>query len=129
MTTVRQTEQEDIRRLYAAFNRRDVDAVLERLAPDVCWANGLEGGHVEGRSAVREYWARQFTMIDPRVEPEDIWRPDDGRVAVRVHQVVRSLEGEVLADERVEHLYTFDNGQITRFDIGGDTRSASRMGS
>src|SRR4051794_38488605 len=43
-------DHEDIRWLYDSFNRRDVEAVLDRLAPDVTWANGLEGGYVEGRS-------------------------------------------------------------------------------
>ena len=28
------------------------------MRPDVKWANGLEGGFVYGRNAVREYWTR-----------------------------------------------------------------------
>jgi ketosteroid isomerase-like protein len=118
MGALSEVEREGIRRLYSDFNRRDIDAVLERLAEDVRWANGMEGGHVEGRAEVREYWTRQFTMIDGKVEPEEISRTDDGRVAVEVHQVVRSLDGELLADERVTHIFTFDDGEITRFDIG-----------
>jgi ketosteroid isomerase-like protein len=92
--------QEEIRRLYAAFNRRDIDSVLESLAEDVVWANGWEGGHVRGRAAVRDYWTRQFAAIQPRVTPEEITLADDGHVAVLAHQVVRSLDGELLADER-----------------------------
>ena len=120
MGTLAENERADIRRLYSAFNLRDIEAVLDRLADDVLWANGLEGGHVAGRAAVRDYWTRQFAMIQPQVEPEEISRTEDGRVAVEVHQVVRSLDGELLVDERVTHLYTFDEGQITRFDIGQD---------
>jgi ketosteroid isomerase-like protein len=74
MGSVSRAEQDDIRRLYAAFNRRDIDAVLERLADDVRWANGMEGGHVEGVPAVRDYWTRQFTVIQSQVEPERITR-------------------------------------------------------
>jgi ketosteroid isomerase-like protein len=116
--TVAQPQRRDIEQLYAAFNRRDLEAVLARLAPEVRWANGMEGGYVHGRSGVREYWTRQFDIIQSRVEPEQITAGDDGRIVVRVHQVVRSVDGELLADQRVTHLFTFRDGQITRFDIG-----------
>jgi hypothetical protein len=107
----------DIEQLYAAFNRRDVEAVLARLTDDVTWANGMEGGHVEGRAAVRAYWARQFELVQSHVEPERIAREPDGRVAVDVHQVVRTPDGELLADQNVRHLFTFDGDLIARFDI------------
>ena len=41
----------------------------------------------------------------------------DGRVAVDVRQVVRTPDSELLADQRVRHLFTFDEDVITRFDI------------
>jgi cation diffusion facilitator family transporter len=108
-----------LRDLYAAFNARDIDAVLERLAPDVDWPNGMEGGRVHGRDAVREYWTRQFTMIDGHVEPVEITERDDGSAVVNVHQVVRSPEGELLQDTHVTHTYVFgDDGLVTRMDIG-----------
>src|SRR5579863_5878040 len=54
---------------YRDFNERLIDEVLARMHPDVLWANGMEGGHVHGREAVRAYWTRQWTVIDPHVEP------------------------------------------------------------
>jgi cation diffusion facilitator family transporter len=108
-----------LRDLYAAFNARDIEAVLERLAPDVDWPNGMEGGRVHGREAVREYWTRQFTQIDGHVEPEEITEREDGSVAVHVHQVVHSPQGELLSDGYVTHTYVFgDDGLVTRMDIG-----------
>src|SRR5882672_6030705 len=59
--------EELLRRAYEAFNARDVDAVLALMHPDVDWPNGMEGGRVLGRAAVREYWTRQFEVIDSRV--------------------------------------------------------------
>jgi ketosteroid isomerase-like protein len=118
--TVAEQQEKEIHRLYGAFNRRDIDAVLEILAEDVVWANGWEGGHIEGRAAVREYWARQFEVIQPRVEPEEITLTEDGRVAVSVHQVVRSAEGDLVGDQRVTHLFTFEASKITQFDIAGE---------
>jgi cation diffusion facilitator family transporter len=108
-----------LRDLYAAFNARDIDAVLERLAPDVDWPNGMEGGRVHGRDAVREYWTRQFTLIQSTVEPTEFTEHDDGSVAVSVHQVVHAPDGELLSDGHVTHTYVFgDDGLVTRMDIG-----------
>jgi cation diffusion facilitator family transporter len=106
-----------LRDLYAAFNARDIDAVLEHLTEDVDWPNGMEGGRVHGREAVREYWVRQFTLIASRVEPVEIDERPDGTVAVDVHQVVRTPDGEPLSDSRVVHTYTFRDGLVSRMDI------------
>jgi hypothetical protein len=58
-----------LKRIYERFNARDIDGVLTALADDVAWANGMDGGHVHGREAVREYWTRQWSMVSPHVEP------------------------------------------------------------
>jgi hypothetical protein len=107
-----------LRRAYRAFNARDVDAAVALMDPDVDWANGFEGGRVLGRDAVREYWARQFESIDPTVEPQRFDVDADGRIVVEVHQVVRDKDGELLADQVVEHIYTVRDGLIARMDIG-----------
>jgi ketosteroid isomerase-like protein len=106
-----------LRDLYAAFNARDVDAVLAALHPDVDWPNAFEGGRVIGRDAVRAYWRRQFEQIDPRVEPRAFADAGDGRVAVTVHQVVRDLDGAVLADGEVGHVYELRDGLVVRMDV------------
>ena len=49
-----------LERIYDRFNARDIDGVLAALTDDVAWANGMDGGHVHGREAVREYWTRQW---------------------------------------------------------------------
>ena len=56
-------------RLYDRFNARDMEAALATMHREVMWANGMEGGHVYGRDGVRNYWTRQWAMIDPHVEP------------------------------------------------------------
>ena len=106
-----------LRAVYAAFNARDVDAVIATMHPDVDWPNAWEGGRVLGTDAVREYWRRQFAAIDPRVEPRSIEPTDNGRIAVEVHQLVRSLDGEILADRTVTHVYTLRDGLIERMDV------------
>jgi hypothetical protein len=106
-----------LEQIYQRFNVRDIEAVLAGLHPDVTWANGMEGGHVHGREAVRSYWTRQWATIDPRVEPTRFSTGADGEIVVEVHQTVRDLRGAVLADRMVGHIFRIEHGLITRFDI------------
>jgi ketosteroid isomerase-like protein len=110
---------EFFKRLYERFNAREMDALLASMHPDVTWANGMEGGHVRGREAVRDYWTRQWATIDPHVEPTGFSTGPDDRVVVEVHATVRDLQGAVLVDQMVGHVFTIENGLITRFDIRG----------
>ena len=98
--------------LYVAFNARDVRPVLGAMAPDVVWPNGWEGGVLRGHDEVREYWTRQWAQIDPTVQPIGFRLEEDGRVAVKVQQIVRDLEGRVIADEQVTHVYRFEDGLV-----------------
>jgi ketosteroid isomerase-like protein len=108
-----------LRRTYRAFNERDIDAVLERMHPEVDWPNAWEGGRVVGRDAVREYWMRQFGEISSSVEPEGFTEEPDGAVTVRVHQVVRDRKsGDLLTDSRVRHRYWFEEeGLVIRMEV------------
>jgi hypothetical protein len=111
------TARAQLTALYRAFNARDVETVLAALHPDVDWPNGMEGGRVRGHDAVRDYWTRQWTMIDPSVEPLGIEDDGTGRLVVDVHQVVRDRTGTVLADQRVQHVYELRDALIVRMEI------------
>jgi len=56
-------------------------------------------------------------MIDSRVEPEGFAEDEDGHVVVDVHQVVHDLDGNLLSDGHVQHVYTFREGLVERMDI------------
>jgi len=104
---------------YAAFNARDVEAILAVMHPEVDWPNGMEGGRVYGHQGVRDYWRRQWALIDPRVEPRGFGIEADGRIGVDVQQVVRNLEGQVLSDRQVRHVYLIRDGLIMSMEIRG----------
>jgi len=108
-----------LKRVYDRFNARDMETVLAAMHDDVIWANGLEGGHVHGRDAVRGYWTRRWAMIDPHVDPVAFSQGPQGEVVVEVHQVVRDLKGNLLADKMVGHVFRIEKGLIKRFDIRG----------
>ena len=110
--------------MYDRFNAKDIEAVLAALASDVEWANGMDGGYVHGRDAVRAYWTRQWAMVSPRVEPASFVRTADGSIIAKVVQSVRDLEGKPLegqahglTDKVVRHVFRFRDGKVARFDI------------
>jgi ketosteroid isomerase-like protein len=110
-------EVELLKRVYTLFNGRDIESVLAAMQPDVVWANGMEGGHVHGREEVRSYWKRQWSLTDPHVEPLEISPNGNGEVVVKVHQLVRDLESNLLTDRFVIHVFQIRDGLIQRFDI------------
>lgn len=115
---------EVLERLYASFNARDIDDVLVSLASDVAWANGMDGGHVHGHEGIREYWTRQWAMVDPHVEPVRFTSMAEDAIVAEVRQSVRDLEGRPLQeqthglrDKTVKHVFHFREDKVVRFDI------------
>jgi hypothetical protein len=111
------SDTELLEHLYDRFNARDMEAVLATMHRDVIWANGLEGGHVYGHDGVRNYWTRQWAMMNSRAEPTSFSISEDGTVQVEVHLIARDLEGNLLFDTKGRHVFQIENGLIRRFDI------------
>jgi ketosteroid isomerase-like protein len=110
-------EIELLQRMYAAFNRRDIESVLAAMQDNVDWPNGMEGGRVLGKAAVRDYWKRQFEVLDPNVEPKNFTKEADGRIAIAVHQVVRDKSGKLVVDQMIQHEYEIRDGLIQSMEI------------
>jgi hypothetical protein len=102
---------------YSAFNRRDIDGALVLMSESVSWPKASEGGRIVGKEEIRAYWTRQWKEFDPHVEPLEMNDRDGGKTEVKVHQVVKSLGGDVLFDGQVWHVYTIANGLIERMDL------------
>ena len=66
------------------------------LTEDVMWANAMDGGYVRGYEGIIKYWTRQWSMVDPHVEPVDFKILDDVAISVGVIQTIHDLDGNVL---------------------------------
>ena len=110
---------------YSAFNHRDIDSALALMSENVSWPKASEGGRVVGKEEIRAYWTRQWQQFDPHVEPLEVVDEKSGVTTVKVHQLVKSLGGEVLSDSEVWHTYTIANGLIERMDLG-ESKSADQ---
>lgn len=110
--------QDLIEKAYTAFNARDIDGALATMHPHVHWPKAFEGGYVVGHEEIRKYWTRQWTEINPHVEPVGFSDGPDGVVEVKVHQKVKNLQDELSFDGIVTHIYSFEDGLIKKMDIG-----------
>src|SRR6478609_4071775 len=70
----------------AAFNRHDVDGVMELMTDDCLFENTApmpDGTRIKGATAVREFWEKFFTNSpDAFFEAEEVFATDD-RCVVR----------------------------------------------
>ncbi|WP_353068179.1 nuclear transport factor 2 family protein [Tunturibacter empetritectus] len=111
------TDRELLVSAYKHFNARDIDAVLNLMHSDVDWPNLMENCRAHGHAEVRDYWTRQWAILDPHVEPTGFTPESDSRTTVHVHQVVRDLNGKVLVDTMVQHVYHVQDGLIRSMHI------------
>ncbi|WP_309744644.1 MULTISPECIES: nuclear transport factor 2 family protein [unclassified Chamaesiphon] len=121
------SDRQFLQNLYAAFNKGDLETIISVMHPDVKWANGVAGGFVYGRDAVREYWTNQYQVIQVQLEALKFETDENNRNVVTVHQIVRDLQGNLLVDTTVEQIFTIENGalasplckRIVLYEIGG----------
>lgn len=106
-----------IKKAYTAFNERNIDNALSTMQPDVQWSKAWEGGYISGHNEIKEYWTRQWSEINPKVEPVGFDERENGSLEVKVAQNVKDLQGALVFDGLVKHIYTFQDGLIKTMDI------------
>lgn len=106
-----------IKKAYNAFNERNIDDALSTMQSDVQWSKAWEGGYISGHDEIKHYWTRQWTEINPKVEPIGFNERENGSLEVKVHQNVKDLQGSLMFDGFVKHIYTFEDGLIKTMDI------------
>ena len=117
MTLARREEL--LRRLYAAWNRGDFEALRESLHPEVEWHSsgvfpGLEPVY-RGHDEVRDWWHAIKDPFDEfTIEMEDA-REVDGRVvtSVRLEAVGKGSGASVKLP--FAHLFEFEGDSIIRY--------------
>lgn len=113
-----------IKSMYECFNARDIDGVIDALTDDVEWANAMEGGHVHGHEGVRDYWTRQWAIVNPHVEPVSFKSASDNSIVVEVDQTIFDLDGKPLHEhtnqlknKMVQHIFYLEDDKVNRFDV------------
>ena len=89
-----------VRRFSDAFNRHDVDAIMEMMTVDCVFENtrpAPDGTRVEGAAAVRETWVQMFARSPhARFEFSDLFAAGDRAVGLwTYHWVKDGVPGHV----------------------------------
>lgn len=126
MVIIMRDNQEFLQNLYDAFNNREIETIISFMRPDVKWANGVQGGFVYGRDAVREYWCNQFKHIQVELETLKFETDENNRNVVTAHQIIKDLQGNLLADATIVQIFTIEDGLISLYEIG-ETETIQEM--
>jgi len=107
------------RAAYEAFNRGDLDGMLDLCAPDIEWQDrglSLDTSVMTGKGPVRAYFD---TVMEPwdevRREPEEIIDLGGDRVLVLFRTSARGKGSGVEVDARAGDLLTFREGRVARW--------------
>ena len=118
MTTTA-TNLATVERLYDAFARQDLATVLAAVHPDIAYVNDVPlpwGGTYHGPAGMAEFFGKLFGALDVRIVSEELVVSGD-----KVMQIGRS-QGTVRAngaefDAREVHIWSFEDGLVTRFEV------------
>jgi len=109
-------------RLLDAWNRRDLDAMLDLGGSELVYVNSptaVEPGTRRGRDEVREVARKQWEILaDARFEVDKFF--DRGDEVIALGRLSRSMPG---SDTRIEEpqlgSYRFRDGKITQVEVLG----------
>ena len=115
-----------VRSLLDAWNRRDLDAMLDLGGSELAFVNSptaVEPGTRRGRDEVIEVARKQWEILaDARIEVDKFF--DRGDEVITLGRLSRRMPG---SDARIEepHLgsYQFRDGKITRVEVLGFGRA------
>ena len=105
-----------LRRLHDAFNRGDLEAVVQMAHPDIEIVRTGGQSSIKGIAALRE-WMEPDAIEEQRVEPLD-FRVKGDKVLVRVHATGRGAGSGIEIDAVTCIVYTLDDhGLVTRVEL------------
>jgi ketosteroid isomerase-like protein len=123
------------RDLVQAVNRRDLDAFLELLRPDVEWDDregwpGIQGVY-RGRPGVRDWWERFLEVWESvAVEIDEITEGPDGSVVLELSGAFRGASSGVPTEIRAWEVLWIVDGLVARRQLSWSkdaARDAARL--
>ena len=107
------------RELIEAVNRRDLDAFLARVRPDVEWDDregwpGIQGVY-RGRSGVQDWWERFLEVWESvEVEIDEITEGPDDTVVLEVSGAFRGASSGVPTEIRAWEVLWIADGLVAK---------------
>jgi ketosteroid isomerase-like protein len=109
-----QENVERVRAGFAAYNRGDLDALLEMYDPAVEFVTLLQGNH-HGTEALRLLFEENRSNLPGyRLEPEEVIDAGDDQVIAVVHLGGAGRVSQIAMDDRIAFLFTIKDGLAIR---------------
>jgi ketosteroid isomerase-like protein len=109
-----------------AINRRDLDAFIACVHPDVVWEVDVEvspffRGIYRGRAEMREWFEQSFLEVweSFHVDVEEITEASDGRVFLEMFATARGRGSGVETEVRAWSVLWFADGKVARRKLFG----------
>lgn len=120
-----------VQRMYEAFGRGDVPAIMEFIAEDVEWEYGTQPSHDvpwlqprKGRAAVMGFFQSLAGMEFHKFQPTAILEGDGVAVALVDIEVTVKKTGRKMSEKDEVHVWRFGpNGKVVAFRHGVDTHA------
>jgi len=104
-------------RYYEALGRRDIEAVMAVMHPEVGFDDFLEGGDLSGATAVRAFHQRMFDTLAPDFDLLNVTVQPDGRLRAEMQVVTHDRMGHVWSDTRSYAVYALVDGLIHGIEL------------
>lgn len=117
-----------VEKIYAAFARGDVPAILGHLTEDVIWEYDKKGAGIpwleprHGRREVPGFFEALGAMELQKFQPKTLL--ESGSIVVALNDIVFVVKatGQTVVEEDEVHIWHFDtHGQVTKFCHKTDT--------
>jgi hypothetical protein len=106
-------EIDTVRRMYDAYNARQMDAALADLHADVEWDGGAEG-MLHGKEAVERHWRSQWRDVDAKVYIQSsAWK--NSSLVLQVRLEVATPRG--VSEQHIQNAITFSDGLVASLRI------------
>jgi ketosteroid isomerase-like protein len=134
MTTITNNDPkiDSVERLYRAYGRGDVDAVLAELADDVDWAAEAAStsapwyGRFAGKAEVPRFFKEIASSVDVTAFTVESLTSNETDVVANVTWSYTVNSTGRTASMRMQHLWRFANGKIAYFRGSEDTEQTAR---
>ncbi len=124
---------EVVGRIYEAFGRGDVPAILEHLADDVEWEYGVNSTSVpwfqprRGRQEVPKFFEALGGALElHRFVPKTFLQSEDVVVVLVDFEATVKATGRRIIEEDGAHIWHLEGGRVVRFRHREDTHQHQR---
>jgi ketosteroid isomerase-like protein len=130
VATEKISNAELVRRGYDAFNRGDLDAVLDLFDPEIeigLLEDSPMAGDFRGHAGFRAMIAENAEMFTAyRNEPEEVIEATDEAIVVVIRSAARGRASGAEVEGRLAHLWTIRDGKVVRFQPFASREDALR---